>query len=146
MLEKGFTAPNLAEPALPGSPSWFPLPPGWIVLGILVLLAGLTVALFRYARWRRNVWRRQALSALSQSHTADSWLLLIKRILLVHHQREAISAASNPTQWLQQIPLDDALREQLSLRYCQRENQLNDDDNARLRAQLHAWIERLPYV
>lgn len=40
MLEKGFTVPNLAEPALPGSPSWFPLPPGWIVLGILVLLAG----------------------------------------------------------------------------------------------------------
>lgn len=146
MLEKGFTVPHLAEPALPASPSWFPLPPGWFVLGAILLIAVLIFALFRYARWRRNLWRRQALSALSQPHSADSWLLLIKRILLVHHPREAISAAPNPMQWLQQVPLDDALREQLSQRYCQRENRLNDSDNARLRTQLHAWIERLPYV
>ncbi len=39
MLEKGFTVPDLAEPALPAAPSWFPLPAGWLVLGVMLLVA-----------------------------------------------------------------------------------------------------------
>lgn len=146
MLEKGFSVPELAEPVLPEPPSWFPLPPGWYVLGTLLLIILLVYIVIRIARWRRNLWRRQALQALSQSHTADSWLLLIKRVLLVHHPRQQISAALVPEQWLQEVPLDEALRQQLSQRYCQPDNQLSEHDTDSLRTQLRAWIERLPYV
>lgn len=146
MLEKGFSVPELAEPVLPEPPSWFPLPPGWYVLGTLLLIILLVYIVIRIARWRRNLWRRQALQALSQSHTADSWLLLIKRVLLVHHPRQQISAALVPEQWLQEVPLDEVLRQQLSQRYCQPDNQLSEHDTDLLRTQLRAWIERLPYV
>lgn len=146
MLEKGFTVPNLGEPLLPGSPSWFPLPPGWFVLAGVALIALLIVGLVRYARWRRNLWRRQAIAALCQQQNVDGWLLLIKRILLVHQAREQISGELNPVRWLTQVPLDDALRQQLCLRYCQPDNQLSAADNARLRTQLLAWIEGLPDV
>ncbi|HDG1669831.1 TPA: DUF4381 domain-containing protein [Kluyvera ascorbata] len=146
MLEKGFTVPSLVEPALPGAPSWFPLPPGWFVLGSVLLAALLVFAVIRYARWRRNLWRREALSALSSPQTVDSWLQLMKQILLVHHPRAQISAALDPAQWLTRVPLDDDLRQQLSQRYCQPDNQLSEPHSLRLRAQLRAWLERLPYV
>ncbi|AFJ48863.1 DUF4381 domain-containing protein [Shimwellia blattae] len=146
MLEKGFTVPNLAEPVLPEAPSWLPLPPGWLILGSALLLVLLIFLLIRVARWRRNLWRRQALHALTRPQTADDWLLLIKRVLLVHHPREQISAALNPDDWLQGVPLDDALRHALSRRYCQADNLLNDTDTARLRMQLRSWIEELPHV
>ncbi|MEX3019327.1 DUF4381 domain-containing protein [Kluyvera sp. STS39-E] len=146
MLEKGFTVPELAEPVLPESPSWFPLPPGWFVLGGIILVALLIFLIIRIARWRRNLWRRQALIALNHPQTVDSWLLLMKRILLVHQPREQVSGSLDPAQWLRNVPLDNALRENLCERYCQPENQLSDADTARLRMQLRVWLKGLPHV
>lgn len=146
MLEKGFTVPELAEPVLPDSPSWFPLPPGWFVLGGILLALLLIYLIIRIARWRRNLWRRQALAVLAQPQTVDSWLLLMKRILLVHQPREQVSGALDPAQWLQNVPLDDALRQHLCEGYCQPENQLSDGDTERLRMQLRSWLEGLPHV
>jgi hypothetical protein len=82
MLEKGFTVPALSQPALPPSASWLPLPPGWWVVGMIVLATLSLYLFFRFARWRRNRWRREALATLVISHTVDSWLALIKQILL----------------------------------------------------------------
>lgn len=146
MLEKGFTVPTLAEPSLPGAPSWFPLPPGWWILGGILLVALLVIGLFRAAKWRRNRWRREALAAIAQPQSVDSWLLLMKRILLVHQPREVIAAQTDPARWLAQIPLDNALREELVQRYCHPNNQLSDVRTTALRAQLHTWLEGLPDV
>ncbi|EBX1371915.1 DUF4381 domain-containing protein [Salmonella enterica subsp. enterica serovar Newport] len=146
MLEKGFTVPELAEPALPDSPSWFPLPSGWFVLGGVILIVLLIFFIIHLARWRRNLWRRQALTALAQPQTVDSWLMLMKRVLLVHRPREQVSGALDPAQWLQHVPLDDVLRQHLCERYCQPENQLSDADTVRLRMQLRTWLEGLPHV
>lgn len=146
MLEKGFSIPELAEPLLPASPSWFPLPPGWFILSGVILAALLIFAVIRLARWRRNLWRRQALDAITQPHSVDSWIVLIKRILLVHHSRQAISASLDPARLLSEVPLDRDIRDQLCLRYCQPENDLSERETLRLRQQLRTWIEGLPYV
>lgn len=146
MLEKGFSVPELAVPALPQSMSWFPLPPGWWLTGGVLLIVLLVLALFRYARWRRNAWRREALAALQHPHSVDDWLALIKRILLMHQPRTAISQTLSPEQLLQQVAIDDDLRQQLNDKYCQPDNQLNASHSARLQVQLKHWLEKLPYV
>ncbi|HHK9527769.1 TPA: DUF4381 domain-containing protein [Enterobacter hormaechei] len=146
MLEKGFSIPALAEPILPEPPSWLPLPPGWLVMSGVLLIALLVFALIRLARWRRDLWRRQALEAITQSHSVDSWLVLIKRILLVHHARQTISAYLDPALWLSDLPIDADIRDQLCQRYCQPENHLSEEETFRLRQQLRSWIEGLPYV
>lgn len=146
MLEKGFTVPLLLQPALPQAFSWFPLPAGWFVLAGGLLIAILLAALFRIARFRRNVWRRQAYSALRQTTYVDDWLALIKRILLMHHPREQISQDLTPQQLLRHVPLDDDLRCALSAKYCQPDNQLDERQSLRLKSQLRRWLEGLPYV
>ncbi|MCS2150650.1 DUF4381 family protein [Scandinavium manionii] len=146
MLEKGFSVPALSQPALPPSPSWFPLPPGWLALGAL-LLAVLIVYLFFYcARYRRNRWRREALSVLPASHSVDSWLNLIKQVLLVHQPRATVSNWLTAEALLQQVPLENGLRLQMCAKYCQRDNRLADDDESRLRHQLAQWLKELPDV
>jgi len=146
MLEKGFSVPELAVPALPQGISWFPLPPGWWVTGGVVLIALLLFAQFRLARWRRNAWRREARASLQQPHSVDGWLELIKRILLMHQPRASVSNAITPEQLLQKVDIDDDLRQQLSVRYCQPDNQLDAGRSARLQLQLKNWLEKLPYV
>lgn len=146
MLEKGFSVPELAVPALPQGISWIPLPPGWWVTGGVVLIALLLFTLFRLARWRRNAWRREARASLQQPHSVDGWLELIKRILLMHQPRASVSNAITPEQLLQKVDIDDDLRQQLSVRYCQPDNQLDAGRTARLQLQLKNWLEKLPYV
>lgn len=146
MLEKGFSVPDLINPALPPSISWLPLPPGWFVSGGLLLIALLIFLLFRLARWRRNLWRREALAALQQPHSVDSWLELIKRILLMHQPRTLVSHTLSPEQLLQQVEIDNDLRQQLSDKYCRPDNQLDASQAARLQTQLKNWLEKLPYV
>ena len=146
MLEKGFSVPDLINPALPPSISWLPLPPGWFVSGGLLLIALLIFLLFRLARWRRNLWRREALAALQLPHSVDSWLELIKRILLMHQPRTLVSHTLSPEQLLQQVEIDHDLRQQLSDKYCRPDNQLDASQAARLQTQLKNWLEKLPYV
>lgn len=146
MLEKGFTVPALAEPALPPSASWLPLPSGWLVLGSLLLAALLVWLFFRSARWRRNRWRCDALEMLSASQSVDSWLVLIKKIQLVHQPRESISSNLTAESILQDVPLDSALRAEMCARYCQRDNRLHTGQENLLRQQLTQWLKELPDV
>ncbi|HEI8865435.1 TPA: DUF4381 domain-containing protein [Serratia odorifera] len=146
MLEKGFSVPELLQPALPPSVSWFPLPPGWYLLGGMLLFCLLVWLLFRLARWRRNQWRRQAIAALPSQNSADGWLALIKRVLLIHQPRSAVSRSLTAEQLLQQVDIDSDLRISIGEKYCQPDNQLDAAANARLQSQLKDWLERLPYV
>lgn len=146
MLEKGFTVPALAVPGLPPTLSWFPLPPGWLVLGALLLAVAAVYAFFRYARWRRNRWRREAQALLPASHSVDSWLNMIKQVLLIHQPRATISNSLTAEALLQDIPLESDLRQQLCAKYYQRDNHLAPHEESRLRVQLAKWLKELPDV
>lgn len=146
MLAKGFSVPDLHHPALPEAIPWLPLPPGWTVLGVILLAALLVWLCFRLLRWRRNRWRREARRHIRQEQNADGWLAVIKRILLVHHPRQQISALDNPAQLLADVPLDHQIQQSLIGRYCQQDNRLDPAQNARLQQQLSRWLETLPDV
>lgn len=146
MLEKGFTVPELLHPPLPASVSWLPQAPGWYLLATLLLLVLLTLLITRVARWRRNLWRREARLLLATQKDADGWIILIKRIMLMHRPRADIAHTLSPARLLADVPLDEALRTLLSERYCQPDNQLSAEQNARLAQQIAAWLRNLPHV
>lgn len=146
MLAKGFSVPELNHPTLPAEIPWFPLPPGWYVLGALLTAAVLVFIFLRFVRWRRNLWRREARHSIRKEQSADGWLEVIKRILLVHHPRQEITGLNSPGQILATLPLDEPIRQALLSRYCQADNQLESQQNARLQQQLSRWLETLPDV
>lgn len=146
MLEKGFTVPDLLQPPLPDAVSWFPLPVGWSVLGVVLALFVLLFILFRAARWRRNRWRRQAQAAIDTTGSVDRSLALIKQIQLVHQPRKQVSEQVSPAILLQSVPLDADLRQALCDKYCQPDNQLEPGELQRLRLQLSRWLGELPDV
>ncbi|WP_422731057.1 DUF4381 family protein [Leclercia pneumoniae] len=146
MLEKGFTVPDLLQPPLPDAVSWFPLPVGWCVLGVVLALFVLLFILFRAARWRRNRWRRQAQAAIDTTGSVDRSLALIKQIQLVHQPRKQVSEQVSPAILLQSVPLDADLRQALCDKYCQPDNQLEPGELQRLRLQLSRWLGELPDV
>lgn len=145
MLVKGFEVPDLLHPDLPSAVSWFPLPPGWYVLGALCLLALMFMLTARLARFRRNRWRREARGAMKPQNV-DNWIILIKRILLVHHPRRVVSQWQTPAALLAHTTLDADLRAMLCQRYCQPDNQLDDAMHQRLMQQVRRWLESLPNV
>lgn len=145
MLAKGFSTPELAHPALPAAASWFPLPAGWVVLGVMLLLAMFIALLIWLARFRRNRWRREARKHLAQQQV-DGWITWVKRVLLVQHSRTQVSQLQSPEQLLAQTPLDEELRALMCRRYCQPDNQLESAINQRISQQLRHWLETLPHV
>lgn len=145
MLAKGFSIPELAHPALPADASWFPLPPGWMVLGVLLLLAVGIYLLRVLARYRRNRWRREARQQLGQQQV-DDWMRWVKQVLLVQHSRAEVSQWQTPQQLLAQTTLDDELRLLMCQRYCQPDNQLEVETYQRVARQMRRWLENLPDV
>ncbi|ORM72136.1 DUF4381 family protein [Pantoea rwandensis] len=145
MLAKGFSTPELGHPALPSDPSWFPLPVGWEVLGVILSMLLLGTVLVFSARYRRNRWRREAQKLLPQQ-SVDDWMVMIKRVLLVQHSRETVSQWHTPEQLLAQTSLDAELQVQMCRRYCQPDNQLDTRTNAQVATQLRQWLESLPHV
>ena len=58
------TLATLADVALPPPPGWWPQTTGWIVLGVVLLLALLWAAVRSWRHYRANRYRREALHAL----------------------------------------------------------------------------------
>jgi cytochrome b subunit of formate dehydrogenase len=82
--------------------------PGWYVLGVLVLLVVVAVLFVIYRYWRRNKYRRDALSWLTERETSlmntrpdllvyDSTMLL-KRIVMTRYGRK--HATIRDSEWI----------------------------------------------
>ncbi len=55
---------NLQDIVMPQAVSWWPLAPGWYVIGALLLVFAVWATLRSLRRYRRNAYRRQALQEL----------------------------------------------------------------------------------
>lgn len=90
--------------------NWWPLAPGWWLLIVLLLLAISAVAFLLLRRYRRNAYRRKALSQLEQlrqahlQHQDDAVYLagtnaLLKSVALRAYPRRDVAACSGDA-WL----------------------------------------------
>ncbi len=122
MFEKGYAVPELLTPALPPRPQLVSATNRLADSARDCRRPAALFLLIRYARWRRNRWRREALLALNHPHTVDSWMQLIKRVQLVHQPRQMVSQTLAPEAVLASLTLDADLRDLLIARYCRADN------------------------
>ena len=88
---------NLNDIVVSGPVAWWPLAPGWYVLGAIAMIALLVVAVRQWRRWQQNRYRRQAmleLSSIREQGSVESLQqlpVLLKRAALSAWQREEVA-------------------------------------------------------
>jgi hypothetical protein len=93
---------RLADIVAPPPVSWWPLAPGWWILGAALLAAAALLAFFAVRRYQRNAYRRAALSELAVIGTvADPAAVsaVLKRAALVAYPRREVARLTGPA-WL----------------------------------------------
>ncbi|MDJ0842070.1 MAG: DUF4381 domain-containing protein [Acidobacteriota bacterium] len=95
---------GIDEIIIPEPVSWMPSAPGWRVLGVLLLLAGLYALVRGIQKWRRNRYRRETLHRLqaalqvSKQAALKELPFLLKACALRVYPRQRIAALSG-LQW-----------------------------------------------
>jgi len=145
MNEAATSLDRLHEIVLPPEVSWWPLAPGWYVVGGILLVLLLVLFHRAWKRWRANAYRRAALRELASVNDAAGIAELLRRTALAAAPRPLIAAMTG-TAWLDwltdQCPeaMPDAVREQLTAGvYARRAKQ---DELRVLRDYAVHWIAR----
>ena len=95
---------NFHDIIVPDAIGYFPPAPGWYVLGLLALALLFHFAIQTYAKYKKNLYRREALKELesfSEQSQEETVLLLslAKRVAIVAYGRERIAKLSADSWW-----------------------------------------------
>jgi hypothetical protein len=81
------------------SPGWWPLAPGWLVVGGVLFALALWLAVRAFVRWRADAYRRAALAELASASTVVEIATLLKRTALSVFERREVAGLSGAA-WL----------------------------------------------
>jgi len=97
---------NLNDIVLPAAVPWWPLAPGWYVLGAVLALAACWYGFRLLKRWKSNRYRRSALAELRQLRASGDVSIvsqvpaLLKRTALAAFPREEVASLSG-LRWIE---------------------------------------------
>ena len=89
---------NLNDIVAPAAAGWWPLAPGWYVVGFLLLVLIVVLAFRQWQSWRDNRYRRaalaelQSLRSLPESRNLQHLPVLLKRAALSRWPREQVAS------------------------------------------------------
>lgn len=137
---------NLKPLIAPEPISWWPLAPGWWLLGAALLLTLISVAVWGWKRWqhyRGTRYQREALALLEPIDNVTDIALIIRRVAISVLGRSRAAT----TAWHEICPTMDEQSLQLltESQYKNRSN-ITAEDIERLRQQTKLWIQHLPAV
>ena len=98
MQDEPTSLDRLHDIATPAPISWWPLAPGWIALGFLLLAIMIWISIRRIHKWRSNAYRRAALREIGNCKTAVEIATVLRRTALAIAPRKTI-AHLNGTSW-----------------------------------------------
>ena len=95
---------NLNDIIIPQAVGYFPLAPGWYVVGLLVLSLLFHFLFLFFSTYKKNLYRREALEELEHftrqnKEEAIELLSLAKRVAIVTFGRETIAKLSSNSWW-----------------------------------------------
>ena len=115
---------NLHDIIIPDAIGFFPPAPGWYILGLLLFALLFHFTLRFYARYKKSLYRREALKELDryQGENKEETLQLLslaKRVAIVAYGREESATLSGESWWnyMEQhskVNISKALRDEMS--------------------------------
>lgn len=110
---------NLHDVVSPVEVSWWPLAPGWYLVGVTASLTLLYLGWRTWQRWRANAYRRAALAELTDAASSMDVAVVLRRTALAMVEREVVAARSGNDwiDWLEAtLPgaLEVGVREELT--------------------------------
>lgn len=119
MSDPSTSLDRLHDVVAPAEISWWPLAPGWYVVGaaLLVLVGLFTVRSWK--KWKANAYRRAALRELETAGDIPSIAAILRRTALVATSRAVVASKAGAawTDWLAAAapaPMEDDVRQQLT--------------------------------
>lgn len=145
MKETATSLDRLHDLVLPPEVSWWPLAPGWYVVGSILLILILFLVHRAWIHRRANAYRRAALRELASANDPAGIAELLRRTALAVAPRTVIAGKTGAAwlDWLTaQCPeaMPETVREQLSAGVYRRP--AADYDLAGLRDYAARWIRR----
>ncbi|MEM9016498.1 MAG: DUF4381 domain-containing protein [Verrucomicrobiota bacterium] len=119
MSEDPANLQNLHDVVPPPEVSWWPLAPGWYVLGFVALVTFLWLSWVSWKRWRGNAYRRAALEALEGATNSVEVAEVLRRTALAISSRPEIAMRTGDDwiEWLESTfpgNLSEEVRKQLT--------------------------------
>jgi hypothetical protein len=143
MNEAATSLDRLHKIVLPPEVSWWPLAPGWYVVGGIFVILILFLAHRAWKHWRADAYRRAALRELASVNDAATIAELLRRTALAAAPRSLIAAKTGAA-WLDWLDsqcretMPHTVREQLTVGVYRR--QAEDCNVAALREYATRWI------
>ncbi len=134
---------NLRDIAVPPAVPWWPLAPGWYVVGTLALLGIALLTRRQWKLWKRNAYRREAMLRLHEAATTPEIADLLKRTALAAFPRFEVAALSGED-WCLWLEKTSVAKIPAATRLILAEGVFNPDQNAdsgELRAFASGWIK-----
>ncbi len=145
MNEAATSLDRLHDIVLPPEVSWWPLAPGWYVIGSILLLTLIVIIYRARKRWLANAYRRAALIELATVQNAAGIAELLRRTALANTSRTVIAAKTGAT-WLDWLDsqchntMPETVREQLTSGVYSRH--VKPDELGEIRDYAAYWITR----
>jgi hypothetical protein len=145
MNEAATSLDRLHDIVLPAEVAWWPLAPGWYVVGGSLLLVVMVLVYRSRKRWLANAYRRAALHELAAIDDAAGIAELLRRTALASTSRAVIAAKTGAAwlDWLEsQCPqtMPETVRRQLTIGVYTRRVEADELDE--LRDYAACWIRR----
>ena len=135
----------------PEAVGYFPLAPGWVVVGLLVLALLFHFAIQTYSEYKKSLYKREALKEL-ESFTKQSQeesvalLSLAKRVAIVAYGRERIAKLSADSWWdfmeeHSKAKVSSQLRENIDKMLYDKSYESSHTDYNAIKAFVTLWIK-----
>jgi len=142
---------NLHDIIVPEAIGYFPLAPGWYILGLLVLALLFHFSMHLYKQYQKSLYKREALAELAH-HNAEGkdevihLLTLAKRVAISAYGREKIAKLSGESWWdfmeeHSQAKVSKALRVEIDNILYDKTYESNASDETSIRAFVTRWIK-----
>ena len=142
---------NLNDIIIPQAVGYFPLAPGWYVVGLLVLSLLFHFLFLFFSTYKKNLYRREALEELEHftkqnKEEAIELLSLAKRVAIVAFGRETIAKLSSTSWWdfMQEhskVRVSSQLRENIEKILYDRGYECSSSDYTDIKTFVLLWIK-----